>query len=118
MDNKSKSILQHKIKTAEEVTEIIGIFPRKNKAILCHGTFDIVHPGHIRHLLHAKTQCKTLIVSITSDNYNSKTSHFFPALIAKIHFALKNKNKTIEIWGDGTPKRELISAEFPTVKLL
>ena len=43
-----------------------------------------------------------------NDNYNLKTSHFFPALIAKIHFALKNNNKAIKIWGDGTPKRELM----------
>ena len=42
------------------------------------------------------------------DNYNLKNSHFFPALISKIHYAkLKNK-KTITIWGDGTPKRELM----------
>ena len=43
-----------------------------------------------------------------NDNYNLKSSHFFPALIAKTHFAIKNKNKIIKIWGDGTPKRELM----------
>jgi GDP-L-fucose synthase len=43
-----------------------------------------------------------------NDNYNFKNSHFFPALIAKIHFALKKKTKIIKIWGDGTPKRELM----------
>lgn len=75
MDKKSKSILQYKIKNANEVIDLIGSFPRKHKVILCHGTFDIVHPGHIRHLLHAKTQCQTLIVSITSDNFNSKTKY-------------------------------------------
>ena len=43
-----------------------------------------------------------------NDNYNLKTSHFFPALISKIHFAKKNKKKSITIWGDGSPKRELM----------
>ena len=43
-----------------------------------------------------------------NDNYNLKSSHFFPALIAKTHFAKKNKYKIIKIWGDGTPKRELM----------
>ncbi len=43
-----------------------------------------------------------------NDNYNLKNSHFFPALIAKIHFALKKRTKIIKIWGDGTPKRELM----------
>ena len=43
-----------------------------------------------------------------NDNYDLKNSHFFPALIAKIHFALKKKTKMIKIWGDGSPKRELM----------
>ena len=43
-----------------------------------------------------------------NDNYNLKTSHFFPALISKIHFAKKNKKKFITIWGDGSPRRELM----------
>ncbi len=43
-----------------------------------------------------------------NDNYNLKTSHFFPAIISKIHFALKREVKNIKIWGDGTPKRELM----------
>jgi len=33
----------------------------------CHGCFDIVHPGHIRHLRFAKAQGDRLLVSITSD---------------------------------------------------
>ena len=43
-----------------------------------------------------------------NDNYDLKTSHFFPALIAKTYFAQKNKKKMIKIWGDGSPKRELM----------
>jgi len=43
-----------------------------------------------------------------NDNYNLKTSHFFPALVSKIHFAKKNRKKFITIWGDGSPKRELM----------
>ena len=43
-----------------------------------------------------------------NDNYDSLNSHFFPSLIKKIHkIKKKNKNKLI-VWGDGTPKRELI----------
>ena len=37
----------------------------KNKVIgHCHGTFDIVHPGHIRHFIYAKQKSDILIVSI------------------------------------------------------
>jgi rfaE bifunctional protein kinase chain/domain len=46
---------------------------RKNKIALCHGTFDIVHPGHIRHLLYAKEKTDILIVSITKDKFVKKS---------------------------------------------
>ena len=36
---------------------------------MCHGTFDLVHPGHIRHLIYAKNEADVLIVSITSDKH-------------------------------------------------
>jgi GDP-L-fucose synthase len=43
-----------------------------------------------------------------NDNYNPKTSHFFPALIAKAIEA-KKKNKTdFILWGSGKAKRELM----------
>jgi GDP-L-fucose synthase len=43
-----------------------------------------------------------------NDNYNLKTSHFFPALIAKAIEVKKNKKKQIILWGTGKPKRELM----------
>ena len=43
-----------------------------------------------------------------NDNYDSKNSHFFAALIKKIYLAKKYKNKYIEIWGTGKPRREII----------
>ena len=45
------------------------------------------------------------------DNYNLKSSHFFPALIKKIHYAKINKQKTIHLWGDGSPKREMMHVD-------
>lgn len=61
-----------KIKTAEELCKIIGKPPRKNKVIMCHGVFDIVHPGHIRHLAHAKEKASVLVASITADEFIGK----------------------------------------------
>ena len=43
-----------------------------------------------------------------NDNYDTKNSHFFAALIKKIYLAKKNNKKSITIWGSGKPKRELI----------
>ena len=42
------------------------------------------------------------------DNYNLLTSHFFSALIKKIHIARKYNKKYIKVWGSGKPKRELL----------
>ncbi|MEM1424436.1 MAG: adenylyltransferase/cytidyltransferase family protein, partial [Planctomycetota bacterium] len=35
--------------------------------VQCHGCFDIVHPGHVRHLQFAAQQGERLLVSITPD---------------------------------------------------
>tara|TARA_Y100000590_G_scaffold136968_1_gene156779 strand:+ start:963 stop:1901 length:939 start_codon:yes stop_codon:yes gene_type:complete len=43
-----------------------------------------------------------------NDNYDLKKSHFFPALIKKIHLAKIKKQNFIEIWGNGKAKRELM----------
>ena len=37
------------------------------RVVHCHGCFDIVHPGHIRHLRQAKALGDVLLVSITGD---------------------------------------------------
>ena len=43
-----------------------------------------------------------------NDNYDLNNSHFFPALIKKIHNAKENKIRSINLWGDGKAKRELL----------
>ena len=51
---------KHKIKTTKEVLDLVGNFPRDRKLILCHGVFDVVHPGHVRHLIYAKSAADLL----------------------------------------------------------
>tara|TARA_Y100000741_G_scaffold355694_1_gene331443 strand:+ start:260 stop:1198 length:939 start_codon:yes stop_codon:yes gene_type:complete len=57
------------------------------------------------------TNYKSLMPTNTfgpNDNYDHLNSHFFPSLIRKIH-EIKNKNKKeLVLWGDGSPKREVI----------
>ena len=62
----------HKIKTPDEVRNIVGPRPREKTVIMCHGTFDIVHPGHMRHLLYAKSKADILIASLTADRHIDK----------------------------------------------
>lgn len=58
-----------------------------------------------------KTNYKCVMPTNTfgpNDKYDKFDSHFFPALIKKIHeFKIKNK-KEITLWGDGNAKREMI----------
>jgi rfaE bifunctional protein nucleotidyltransferase chain/domain len=61
-----------KIISLEDLKKVLGKRPRKSKVILCHGNFDVVHPGHVRHLIYAKSKADLLIVSITADKYIQK----------------------------------------------
>ena len=58
-----------------------------------------------------KTNYKCLMPTNTfgpNDNYDTLNSHFFPSLIRKIHNLKNKKTKNLVIWGDGSPKREVI----------
>ena len=63
---------KYKLKTQSELLEIIGTFPREKKVIICHGVFDVVHPGHVRHLAYAKTKADILVITITADKHIKK----------------------------------------------
>lgn len=42
------------------------------------------------------------------DNYDLKDSHVLPAMIRKFHEAKMNGEKTVELWGTGSPLREFL----------
>lgn len=65
---------QHpKIVSAEQFVAIRErLFVEQRSLVQCHGCFDIVHPGHIRHLRHAAAQGEKLLVSITADEFVNK----------------------------------------------
>ena len=44
------------------------------------------------------------------DKFEARNSHLLPAIIHKIHQAKLNKKKSVEIWGDGTARREFMYA--------
>lgn len=78
-----------KIMSAQAVAKIIGPRPRDHKAIMCHGHFDLVHPGHIRHLLYAKSKADFLIVGITGDAHITKANYrpFVPQDLRALNLA-------------------------------
>lgn len=64
----------NKIVTKEEFKKYIK--PQISNAgrtiALCHGVFDLVHPGHIIHLEQAKKMADVLVVSVTAAEYVRK----------------------------------------------
>ncbi|MEW6634799.1 MAG: GDP-L-fucose synthase [Pseudomonadota bacterium] len=45
------------------------------------------------------------------DNFDLSTSHVVPALMRKAHEAKRTGNKTVEVWGSGTPRREFLHVD-------
>ncbi|MDP3789602.1 MAG: PfkB family carbohydrate kinase [Candidatus Omnitrophota bacterium] len=63
-------IIMDKIKTVEELANITANFQKNGKRVVqCHGVFDLVHLGHIRHLNLAKKEGDILIVTLTGDKF-------------------------------------------------
>lgn len=53
----------------EAISKIKELKSKGKKVGLCHGGFDLLHPGHIIHFESAKKLCDILFVSVTSDRF-------------------------------------------------
>ncbi len=59
---------ENKIKTFKELCQIVSKLKKKGKKVVqCHGVFDIIHPGIIRHIEAAKRLGDVLIVTVIRD---------------------------------------------------
>lgn len=47
-------------------------FALGKKIVLCHGVFDLLHPGHLEHFYAASKFGDVLVVSVTSDEFVNK----------------------------------------------
>ncbi len=62
-----------KILTLDELATLSRTLQQQGKrVVLCHGTFDLMHAGHIRHLQRAKGEGDVLMVTVTGDAYVNK----------------------------------------------
>lgn len=62
----------------------------------------------------ARYQYKTLIpcnLYGRHDKFDPRHSHLVPAIIHKVHQATQSGQQSVEIWGDGTARREFMFAE-------
>lgn len=107
------------------------IYPPSAKSPLCEddiltGKFEKTNEGYAFAKVFSMLLCN--YISIESKKYkykniipcnlygkyesfNEKKSHLISAAILKIYKAKKNKKNLVEIWGDGTVKREFLYVE-------
>lgn len=90
-----------------EAIKLIEKLKLENKTVgLCHGGFDLTHPGHVKHFESAKELCNFLFVSITSDKfvtcrkgsgrpiYNDKLRAYMVAAIKFVDYVIISNFKT------------------------
>lgn len=95
----------YKIKAVDELCHIIGPRPRDRTVVMCHGVFDVVHPGHIRHLIYAKGKADLLVASITSDVHIAKAPYrpFIPQDLRALNLAALEMVDYVIIDNQATP---------------
>ncbi len=63
----------NKLRTVSQLAEISDTEREDGRTVvLCHGVFDLLHMGHVRHLQQAKSRGDILIVTITADAFVNK----------------------------------------------
>lgn len=90
-----------KIITSKELSKIKN---KKNKIVLCHGVFDVLHIGHIHHFNSAKKKGDILVISLTDDEFvnkgpgrpffNSAKRADYISNIESVDYVYINKNPT------------------------
>jgi GDP-L-fucose synthase len=96
---KEEALLSDKLHTSNEAYAIAKIAGIK----LCNALYN-------QYKLDVVALMPTNVYGV-NDRYSDEMSHVIPAMILKFLKAKKNNKKTIELWGDGSPKREFIFSD-------
>tara|TARA_B100002052_G_scaffold174686_1_gene158985 strand:+ start:1540 stop:3111 length:1572 start_codon:yes stop_codon:yes gene_type:complete len=68
-----ENMARDKVRTVEELGAIAQELKNSGlKVVHCHGVFDLVHMGHVKHLEAARREGDILIVTITCDRHVNK----------------------------------------------
>jgi rfaE bifunctional protein kinase chain/domain/rfaE bifunctional protein nucleotidyltransferase chain/domain len=104
-----------KILNYEQVVATAGSLRSQKKTIVhCHGVYDLLHVGHIKHLEAARRLGHVLIVTITPDRFVNKGSHrpaftetlraaALAALACVDYVAINSYPTAVELIGDLRP---------------
>lgn len=81
-----------KVRELEQLADLVAASKAAGKRVVhCHGVFDLLHVGHLRHFEAAKKLGDVLVVTITPDRFVNKGPHrpaFTEALRAEALAAL------------------------------
>jgi rfaE bifunctional protein nucleotidyltransferase chain/domain len=70
-----RTMVTTKIKDIDELATELMHVRRGRTVVQCHGVFDLLHIGHIRHLQAARKNGEILVVTVTPDRYVNKGPH-------------------------------------------
>jgi rfaE bifunctional protein kinase chain/domain len=107
--------IENKIIKLEEMTQKSG-----DSVALCHGHFNIIHPGHIRYLDYARKQGSKLVVSVQGDAsfLNSERKHHFSEAERAAGVAsIQTVDQVVPLGGEGDLEK-LIKILNPAVLVL
>src|SRR5436309_12837249 len=66
----------NKIKPVDDLAKTVADLRAHGKKVVhCHGVFDLLHIGHIKHLEAARKLGDALVVTITPDRFVNKGPH-------------------------------------------
>jgi rfaE bifunctional protein kinase chain/domain len=101
-----------KIKDIHELAVELSEVRRGRAVVQCHGVFDLLHIGHIRHFQEARKRGDFLVVTVTPDRYVNKGPHrpvFTEMLRAEAIAALDGVNYVaINKWPSAVEAIELL----------
>lgn len=73
-----EEVLNAKVNVASKIIgfrdfeSIIGLYKEPPRVVQCHGVFDLLHIGHIKHFQSAKRHGDILVVTLTPDHHVNK----------------------------------------------
>src|SRR5438034_3426838 len=67
---------RNKVRRLEDLSQTLATVRERGKKIVhCHGVFDLLHIGHIKHLEAARKLGDVLVVTLTPDRFVNKGPH-------------------------------------------
>lgn len=61
-----------KIQELDQLTALLELRRSHDKIVLCHGAFDLLHVGHLKHFKAARRHGDLLVVTVTASEYINK----------------------------------------------